>query len=121
MMASANTVWLRPAGAGCGRCEPDEAGAGCSAAYGPPCASPDLAGDPALIARVLQALRGVADSDGNLVDAQRFSALRLRDGEAELTLTFARGCGPARLLAEEAFQCLRRELPDTDVYVTHAR
>ena len=34
-----------------------------------------------------------------------------------LQLTFPRSCGPTRRLAEDAFQALRRALPDTDVYV----
>lgn len=115
-----HTVWLQPAESGCGGCVPSVGGSVCVSQYGQPCARPDLQGDPALIARVLTALRAVADAEGNLVDAHRFSALRLGDGEAELVLTFPRGCGGNRLLAEEAFQVLRRELPDTDVYVLHA-
>jgi hypothetical protein len=114
------TVWLQPAEAGCGGCLPADGGSVCAASFGRPCERPELRGDPALIARVLQALRQVPDGAGNLVDGRHFSALRLHDGEAELVLTFPRGCGPNKLLAEDAFQVLRRELPDTDVYVLHA-
>ena len=92
----------------------------CAASIGRPCEHPELRGDPALIGRLLQALRQVPDGAGNLVDARHVSALRLNDGEAELVLTFPRGCGTNKLLAEDAFQVLRRELPDTDVYVLHA-
>ena len=59
----------------------------------------------------------MADADGNLVDTQRFSALRVNADEVELHLTFPRSCGPTRLLADDAFQALPRALPDTDVYV----
>jgi hypothetical protein len=79
-----------------------------------------LSGPPALLQRGLAELDrdlGVeaADADGahGLVHA-----LTLRDGEAELTLAVARRCGGA-LLADTAFQTLRRLLPDTDIYVTH--
>lgn len=116
-----HTVWLQPAGADCGGCVPaDTGGSVCAAQYGQACEQPELRGDPVLVARLLQALRQVADAQGNLVDAHRFSALRLGAGEAELVLTLPRGCGTNKLMAEEAFQVLRRELPDTDVYVLHS-
>lgn len=120
MALADHTVWIQPAEAGCGGCVPTPGGSVCVGQYGQACERPDLQGDPALIARLLQALRVVADAEGNLVDGRRFSALRLGAGEAELVLTFPRGCGGNRLLAEEAFQVLRRELPDTDVFVLHA-
>jgi hypothetical protein len=44
-------------------------------------------------------------------------ALRLEDGEAELILTLAPRCG-GQVLADCAFQTLRRMLPDTDIYVS---
>lgn len=119
-----HTVWLQPAHSGSSNCEGCVPAAGdtgvCATQYGRPCERPELHGDPALISRVLQALRDVADAEGNLVDAHRFSALRLGAGEAELVLTLPRGCGANQLLAEAAFQVLRRELPDTDVYVLHS-
>jgi len=117
------TIWLQPTPAGscgCGRCVPSSAGPVCVGAYGGPCDHPTLSGEPAVVQRVLQALRGVADDDGNLVDGQRYRALRITADEAELTLAFPAGCGPARGLAEAAFQALRGALPDTDVYVRHA-
>lgn len=120
MAHSDTTVWLHPAQAGCGGCEPSGDSTRCGSVDAPPCDAPALTGDPALIERVLGALRAVADADGNLVDAHRIGALRVRDGEVELTLAFPRGCGPARLLAEDAFHVLKQALPDTDVYVRHA-
>lgn len=120
MNPSANTVWIQPAEPGCGACGHDDLVPACAGAASATCEAPALQGDPALLARVLHALRAVADTEGNLVDSLRFSALRLAEGEAELTLCFPRGCGAASLLAEDAFQALRRELPDTDIYVLHA-
>lgn len=115
------TLWLTPTGDGCGECAPGDAGPVCRhATLGAPCDRPAMHGDPALLARLMDALRDVGALGENLVDARRIRALRVDDGEAELTLTFPRGCGPARLLAESAFEVLRRELPDTDVYVMHA-
>lgn len=120
------TIWLQPAQAGstgasgCSHCVPSGVGPVCVGSYGAPCEHPALSGEPAVLQRVLQALRRVADDDGNLVDGRRFSALRITADEAELTLAFPVGCGPARGLAEGAFQVLRGALPDTDVYVRHA-
>jgi hypothetical protein len=127
MATAGTTVWLQPGAAaqpaaGCGACLPDGGApsSACPARQTAPCLSPALAGDPARLAQVLQALRAVADADGNLVDAHRFSALRVGADEVELTLAFPRSCGPSRLLADAAFHVLRHTLPDTDVYVLFA-
>jgi hypothetical protein len=120
MNPSASTVWIQPAEPGCGACGHEDVLPACAGAASATCEAPALQGDPVLLDRVLQVLRAVADGEGNLVDSRRFSALRLAAGEAELTLCFPRGCGAARLLAEDAFQALRNELPDTDIYVLHA-
>ncbi|MDP1534398.1 MAG: iron-sulfur cluster assembly protein, partial [Rubrivivax sp.] len=56
----------------------------------------------------------------SIVDLQLVKSLRIEGGEAELTVSFAPHCGPAMALAEQAFQTLRRALPDTDIYVRHA-
>ncbi len=129
MGVSDRTVWIHvaeaglpsPAGTpragGCGDCVSTHAGPVCLGSFGAPCDEPRLEGDTRALARALQVLREVADAEGNLVDTHRFSALRIDDGEAELTLTFPRSCSPSRLLADDAFQVLRRALPDTDVYV----
>jgi metal-sulfur cluster biosynthetic enzyme len=70
----------------------------------------------------MAALQAVVDPDcgRSIVDLQLVKSLRIEGGEVELTVTFPLHCGPSRLLAESAFQALRRVLPDTDVYVRHA-
>ena len=127
MATAGTTVWLQSGAAaepaaGCGQCLPDGAAqpSACAARQTPPCLAPALSGDPARLAGVLQALRAVADGEGNLVDAHRFSALRVDTDEVELTLAFPRSCGPSRVLADAAFHVLRDTLPDTDVYVLFA-
>lgn len=83
-----------------------------------------LLGDPRAAARVLQALRAVRDPENgrDLVDAGWVHAMRVDADEAELTLQSRTvGCSVARGLAEDAFAVLRRELPDTDLYVRHVR
>jgi metal-sulfur cluster biosynthetic enzyme len=123
---SSSTLWLRPdapaaAPGACGSCEP--AGAGCRRGLGGvPCLAPTLQGAADQIDRVMNSLRAVVDPDGggSLVDLHLVQGLRIEDGEAELTVTFPRGCGSAKALAEDAFQALRRLLPDTDIYVRHA-
>lgn len=122
-MANADTlIRIHPvegtaSGATCGGCT--DAGTGCSAVDGLPCLAPQLQGDAALLASAMAALRAVVDveSGGNLVDLHLVQALHIANGEADLLLTFPRSCGPSRLMAEAAFQVLRRLLPDTDVYV----
>ncbi|WP_425261767.1 iron-sulfur cluster assembly protein [Rubrivivax sp. RP6-9] len=109
----------------CGGCDGAPAETACAAqadVFGRRCAAPLLQGDPALVEQALAALRGVRDpvQGGDLVGMQLVQALRVEGGEAELTLTYPRGCGVARLMAEDAFQVLRRVLHDTDVYVLHA-
>jgi len=121
------TVWMQPAAtaaeAGCGGCLTSDGGPRCrSHVTGEACAHPQLAGQQALIARVLRELdRRVVDpvAGRGIVGLQWVRALRIEDGEAELTLSFAPVCGPAQELSESAFQTLRRLLPDTDVYVRH--
>lgn len=116
------TVWLQPAQAGCGHCLPNASSdAVCAGTVGLPCARPRLDGPPERIDQVLQQLRQVADANGNLVDTQRYSALRVTDDEVELTLAFPRRCGASDQLADRAFHALRVAWPDTDIYVMHAR
>ncbi len=106
---------------GCGGCEPGSPPAHCHAGLGKPCAKPRLTGRSELLGRAMDSLRRVMDPERgrSLVDLQLVQALHVDDDEAELTVTFPRGCGSARLLAEEAFQALRGVLPDTDIYVRH--
>lgn len=125
------TLWMQsvpaPAAAGsagCGGCVTSAQGPQCRAhVSGEACAHPQLAGRRELIAQVLGELnRTVVDPDAGrgIVDLQWVRGLRIEDGEAELTLSFAPVCGPGKELSESAFQTLRRLLPDTDVYVRHA-
>jgi len=108
--------------AACGGCQPGDPPAHCHAGLGVPCATPRLTGRSELLGRAMDSLRRVMDPERgrSLVDLQLVQALHVDDDEAELTVTFPRGCGSARLLAEEAFQSLRGALPDTDIYVRHA-
>jgi metal-sulfur cluster biosynthetic enzyme len=126
-----STFWLQPAegpasvsaGGGCGACLSSTTGPQCRAhVAGQPCAHPQLAGRMDELLRVMQELnREVVDPDAGrgIVDLQWVKSLRIQDGEAELTLSFAPVCGPGKDLSESAFQTLRRLLPDTDVYVRH--
>ena len=120
------TLWLQPVqpSSGCGGCVTSDAGPRCrSQVTGEACLHPELAGRTEQLAQVLQELnRQVVDPDAGrgIVDLHWVKALRIQDGEAELTLSFTPGCGPGKQLSETAFQTLRRLLPDTDVYVRHA-
>lgn len=83
-----------------------------------------LLGNQQAAARLLRALRSVRDPESglDLVDAGWVQALRVEADEAELTLqSRTAGCSVARVLAEDAFGVLRRELPDTDLYIRHQR
>lgn len=119
------TLWLQQAqpASGCGGCLASDNGPKCRAhVTGEACTQPQLAGSPELLQQVLQALNAhVIDPDAGrgIVDLQWVKALRIGNGEAELTLSFAPACGPGKELSELAFQTLRRLLPDTDVYVRH--
>lgn len=108
------------AGTACGGCIPSEQG--CGRALGVPCTTPRLSGDAAQLDRAMVSLRSVAHPEHgrNLVELHLVQSLRIEGGETELTVTFPRGCGAARLMAEDAFQALRMALPNTDVYVCHA-
>jgi metal-sulfur cluster biosynthetic enzyme len=83
-----------------------------------------LLGDQVAARRLLAALRSVIDPECGLdmVDAGWVHALRVEVDEAELTLqSRTSGCSVASALAEDAFAVLRRELPDTDLYIRHLR
>ena len=124
------TLWLRPAlsagaapAADCGGCLASASGPKCRAhVTGEACAQPQMAGPRDQLQQVMRELnRVVVDPDAGrgIVDLQWVRALRIEDGEAELTLSFAPLCGPGKALSESAFQTLRRLLPETDVYVRH--
>lgn len=122
------TVWLQAAvpgeaAADCGACEASPVGPACRGqAFGEPCLNPLLEGEPGTLQRVLAALDAeAADDAGGIVARHCVKSLRIADGEAVLTVTFPPNCGSGKVLAESAFATLRRLLPDTDVYVLHAR
>lgn len=106
MRSPAPVIWLHPAAprsAGPVRCD-----------------DPLLEGEPRRVEHVLRALRRVAVAGDNLVDAHLIRRLRVAPDEAELVLSFAPASASERAAAEDAFQALRRTLPDTDVYIAHA-
>lgn len=87
----------------------------------PRCDAPRLDGDSVMLDKVLRALRQVGDrsQDHNIVDGAHILALRVDGDEAELALTFPAACGTPQKIADDAFQTLRRLLPERDIYVTH--
>ena len=88
----------------------------------PAVAEPQLDGPAETLQRVLRGLRSVVDSQGgNLVDRRWIRSLRVAGGEADLTLTVSPRSGEGREIAERSFCVLRSLLPDTDVFVHHAR
>ena len=93
----------------------------CRSVRGLPCLAPQLHGPDEALRRVMAALdadiRG--GTDGCFRAADLVHALTLGDGEAELRLGVDREGGAG--LLDTVFQTLRRLLPDTDIYVTHAR
>jgi len=120
-----DTLWLRPqdTAPSCAACLPAEGGPACRArSGGEPCLAPQFSGAEASLRRVIESLRSVVDADAgaSIVDLHLVKSLRVEDGEAELTVTFPPGCDTARQLADDAFQAMRRMLPDTDIYVRHA-
>ena len=106
----------------CHACHTHPDGPACRTLAGERCATPEFHGEPALLNRVLDSLREVVDPErgGNIVDLRLVKSLRIAPGEAELVVTFPAQCGSARVMAEGAFERLRRALPNTDVYVLHA-
>jgi hypothetical protein len=83
------------------------------------CDQPALSGPPDQLQRLLAALEHDLAQQSNGVGGGLVAALHLGLGEAELTLALPRRCG-GTLIADTAFQTLRRLLPDTDIYVSHA-
>lgn len=123
MSRSNSPLWLVPA-------EGMAAQSACEACLRPTPATLEAAapvqllGDLAAAERLLAALRHVRDPETglDLVAAGWVHALRVEPDEAELTLqSRMSGCSVARVLAEDAFSVLRRELPDTDLYIRHLR
>lgn len=111
------------ASAGCGSCAASKSLWACGEASFAHVAKPTLWGQPEQVQRVMDAL--VHDLGGVLGDAEdgtglvRSLRLDTEVDEAELALAVPAHCGGGRV-ADVAFQTLRRLLPDTDIYVTHA-
>lgn len=109
-----------PDGDGCHDCV-GRASAQCHTVQGLPCANPELVGPADMLARVMAELdRELSTQAEGCIPVLDFvHALRLSDGEAQLTLGVDPQHGGA-LLMDAAFQALRRLLPDTDIYVSPA-
>jgi metal-sulfur cluster biosynthetic enzyme len=126
MVETPTTVWLKSealAPGACTGCQPTPTGAACrNSLEGDPCSEPLFSGDPARLRAALAALSTVLDAEGgrSLVELQFLRSLHVDADEAVLTVSFPLRCGPSRQLADDAFHALRRQLPDTDVYVRHA-
>ncbi|MFO1276055.1 MAG: iron-sulfur cluster assembly protein [Sphaerotilus natans] len=83
---------------------------------------PRLSGDLPAATRVLQALRAVREQgEGpDIVSSGRVRAIEVGQDEAVLTLRLGGGrCGSAQVLAELAFDVMREQLPDLDLYLRH--
>jgi len=79
---------------------------------------PSLQGEPTRVAAVIAAMAAVVEAEfGPGVPAGVWlRSLRLSEGEVEVALEpWLRQCG--RVVAQGAFDALRRLLPDTDIYV----
>ncbi len=88
----------------------------------PPPEPPRLGGNAAIAAQVLEALRTVRErGDGpDIVSSGRVHAIEVGPDEAVLILRLGGGrCGSAQVLAELAFDVLREQLPDLDLYLRH--
>lgn len=87
-----------------------------------PSAEPLWIGEPAVLDKVVRALRNVHESQGgpDIVSSGRVRSLEITPDEAVLTMHLGGGhCGSAQALAELAFDVLREHLPDTDLYLRH--
>jgi hypothetical protein len=87
-----------------------------------PPVEPVRRGDPVVLARVIDALRQVHEAGGgpDIVSSGRVRSLEIGPDEAVLTMHLGGGhCGSAQTLAELAFDVLRAQLPDTDLYLRH--
>lgn len=83
---------------------------------------PVWVGEPILLDKVVQALRRIHEAQGgpDIVSSGRVRSLEITPDEAVLTLQLGGGhCGSAQVLAERAFDVLRAQLPDTDLYLRH--
>jgi hypothetical protein len=100
----------------CAGCHAGPGGPVCRADLGEPCLSPALQGPSGTVQQVMAHLQQVWFAEIGLPAAGLVRSLTLTPDEADLTLTVA-SKGSGVLLADMAFQTLRRLLPDTDIYV----
>ncbi len=104
----------------CGSCLHSNYGPVCQDSLGEPCAVPVLVGPPDQLRRVLEAIDVALGGTETQRGRRWVQALTIEPGEVELTLAVGPGCGGTELAAA-AFEALRGLLPDTDIYVGHAR
>jgi hypothetical protein len=110
-----------PPSAGCGACDARLQVPTCLSHRADAVHQPQLEGEPDRLQQLVQALETdwASQSPAPLSFNALVHSLRVIDGEAALTLTVSAHCG-GLLLADSAFQTLRRCLPDTDIYVSPA-
>ncbi|WP_338414766.1 iron-sulfur cluster assembly protein [uncultured Sphaerotilus sp.] len=87
-----------------------------------PPVEPVWVGEPVLLDKVVHALRRVREAQGgpDIVSSGRVRSLEITPDEVVLTMHLGGGhCGSAQVLAELAFDVLREQLPDTDLYLRH--
>lgn len=107
--------------AACPGCLPGTQDSPCAANLGAARTSPlQTQGPQALLEPVLAALRGaLSPLSAPEVDPLRVvDRLSIDGGEATVVLNVPRHCAGARL-SDAAFQALRQQLPDTDIYILH--
>jgi hypothetical protein len=89
-------------------------------AHLPPQAAPRLVGDAPRARSVLGALEAAVQQRARCEPGTWLDEFRLGPDEATLALRTDLGCDPV-MVAQAAFDVLRRLLPDTDIYVGAAR
>ena len=84
---------------------------------------PRVSGPPAAVERVLRGLAQIHEQNEplSILESGRVQSLEISDeGSATLTLLLGHGlCHSAHVVAEQVFDVLRLELPDTDLYLRH--
>lgn len=87
-----------------------------------PAAPPNCSGPAEQVAAVLQALSEISELEPslNIVNSGRVVALDIGPDEATLTLRMGDShCHGAQGIGEQAFDVLRAQLPDTDLFLRH--
>jgi len=123
-MGRTSTIMIRPVGAapaGCGHCHPAQGSHGClTSRPAVACSATAYSGPADQLARVMGALGRRLGFAPDAPEKAGVRALRITPDEVELELAWPAHCGGIEF-AETAFDTLRGLLPDTDIYVTHAR